>query len=55
MQILILLKSGSFACFSFCQLALKVSFQFGSCLFGFSVLSHEFCAIFQYLGVYQRL
>lgn len=34
---------------------LDVSFKFGSCPFGFSVLSHKFRAIFQYLGVYKRL
>ncbi|EHR0831339.1 DUF3265 domain-containing protein [Vibrio parahaemolyticus] len=33
---------------------LDASFQFGSCPFGFSVFSHKFRAIFQYLGVYQR-
>ncbi|EMP4115304.1 DUF3265 domain-containing protein [Vibrio parahaemolyticus] len=41
--------------FSSCQLAVKVSFEFGSCPFGFSVLRHKFRAIFQYLGVYQKL
>ncbi|MCF9447901.1 DUF3265 domain-containing protein [Vibrio parahaemolyticus] len=34
---------------------LEVSFWFGSCPFGFSVFSYKFRAIFQYLGVYQRL
>ncbi|HAS8178333.1 TPA: DUF3265 domain-containing protein [Vibrio vulnificus] len=33
---------------------LDASFQFGSCPFGFSVFSHKFRAIFQYLGVCQR-
>ncbi|EHK4786460.1 DUF3265 domain-containing protein [Vibrio parahaemolyticus] len=33
----------------------EVSFQFGSCPFGFSVFIHKFRAIFQYLGVLQRL
>ncbi|EIV8651549.1 DUF3265 domain-containing protein [Vibrio parahaemolyticus] len=34
---------------------LEVSFWFGSCLFGFSVFSYKFRAIFQYFGVCQRL
>ncbi|MCC3798385.1 DUF3265 domain-containing protein [Vibrio parahaemolyticus] len=34
---------------------LEVRFWFDSCPFCFSVLNHKFCAIFQYLGVCQRL
>ncbi|HAS6172612.1 TPA: DUF3265 domain-containing protein [Vibrio vulnificus] len=41
--------------FLLANLRLEVSFQFGSCPFGFSVFSYEFCAIFQCLGVCQRL
>ncbi|TOA41944.1 hypothetical protein CGK27_24135, partial [Vibrio parahaemolyticus] len=41
--------------FLLANLRLEVSFQFGSCPFSFSVFSHKFHAIFQYLGVYQRL
>ncbi|WP_373271866.1 DUF3265 domain-containing protein, partial [Vibrio parahaemolyticus] len=41
--------------FLLANLRLEVSFQFGSCPFGFSVFSHKFRAIFQYLGVCQRL
>ncbi|TOL45455.1 hypothetical protein CGH96_23050, partial [Vibrio parahaemolyticus] len=37
------------------NLHLEVSFWFGSYPFGFSVFSYEFRAIFQYLGVCQRL
>ena len=37
------------------NLRLEVSFKFGSCPFGFSVLSFKFRAIFQYLGECQRL
>ncbi len=41
--------------FLLADLRLEVSFQFGSCPFGFSVFIHKFRAIFQYLGVFQRL
>ncbi len=41
--------------FLLANLRLEASFQFGSCPFGFSVLIHKFPAIFQYLGVCQRL
>jgi len=48
-------KIGQFRLFFFCQLAFIASFKFGSCPFGLSVFSYEICAIFQYLGVCQRL
>ncbi|EPP4777978.1 hypothetical protein ACV98B_003028, partial [Vibrio parahaemolyticus] len=41
--------------FLLANLRLEVSFQFGSRPFGFSVSNHKFRAIFQYLGVCQRL
>ena len=37
------------------SIRLEASFKLGSCLFGFSVLSNQFRAIFQNLGVHQRL
>ncbi len=37
------------------NLRLEVSFKFGSVPFSFSVLSHKFRAIFQHLGMCQRV
>ncbi len=41
--------------FLLANLRLEANFKFGSFPFSFSVFSQQFRAIFQYLGVYQRL
>ncbi len=48
-------KKCTLAYFFLSNLHLEVSFWFSSYPFGFSVFSYEFRAIFQYVGVCQRL
>ncbi len=49
------LKTAVKHAFLLANLHLEVSFQIGSFPLSFSVLSQQFRAIFQYLGMYQRL